>query len=375
MKVYQVRKGSVMAYIRRIAESPEEALVLYAVWGRKLQFRQADLHAYGMNDDEIEYLTEKRFLREVEVSRNEALSIAGRHKMRTDPLYREMILDRLEVAQKRVTPEVRRKNVEKARQARKRGIKSRRQRLLKSVLIPHFGGTDEEGNQIPPEEVSIQDVVDMLEQYPRLLSSYPINPYMGVFYDLRALEIPTAERGDRIRRSWRRKLENDPELLATLQDRIQRATEVRMRVYEEDPERARDNYRRMVEARNRKLEEDPEFRAATMERLAKGNPALWEKYRTDPEFRERFRQKQLKGLEKGMKKIQRRAARRRTALLQLIEEEFDGDLIMVTGPRLTRFIEEHKPQSVWKHYKSMNLTSAVKKDLARIREESGEWYV
>lgn len=277
MRVYQIRGESLTAYINRMAGSGEEALMLTVEVGRETRFRKKDLHAYGITEDEIEEMLESGFLKEIDVGRKEALRIAGYHKFRTDPGYRRLILGNLKKAQENYIPESLKGAREKILKKRKTRVKRRRTDLLNNLLIPNFGNRDGDGNQLPPEEVSIVGVLKKLEEYPRILKQYPGNVYAGVFRDIKSLGIKTAYVGETIKRAWKKKLREEKGLLNKLRDRIQNATETRIRLYKEDPERARIGWEASAKTRREKMQNDPEFRSAILESLAKGNPAFRKK--------------------------------------------------------------------------------------------------
>ena len=347
--VYEMEEEALNRFGSSRFDIPERKLAFSLRIAGTRRLRAADMESYGISDEDAEIMLATGVMKKTNVSWQEWLSAINVHRYHTDPEYKKSKIEILNKAREKVDREVLRKNIKKAQDVKSKPIKRRRNRLLKEMIIPVFGIEDERGERVRPAEVSIQDVVDELRNYPRILSAYPKDVYAAVMHDLQSLGISTPEKGPRISKSLRRRLAEDSEMKDRAIERATHATEVRRQVYEKDPEKEKEAYRNSAKTRKRKYAEDPKFRKSTKKNLSKGRKAFDKKYESDPEFRERVNEKRRKTLAKGLRTSKLRASRRRDALRAVIEARF-GNPQEVSAGYLIEYLSEKRPALLRRHY-------------------------
>lgn len=185
--------GRVLRHIKNIAATSDEALAMYAIAGIEPRFRHDDLtKIYKLRDSEIELLVQHGSLEPIEVGARDAQHIAHYHKASGDRQYRKQLIERLERGCADLME----------------GVRKRRARLLKEVVLPQFGAYSGAVVSLP-KTVSAKDVEDALRTHPDLLPVYPRNPYQALSHDIKALGI-AIDGADRIRRTLTKRMQEDP---------------------------------------------------------------------------------------------------------------------------------------------------------------------
>lgn len=340
------------------------------------------LSSRRMSDEQIEYLVSEEVLEKVELPGNESISISLKVKYRTEPEHaiktKRQSTKNLEMAWKMTRERVSRKDpdyIKIRRECAKKVNKERvkivryRRRKLKNALIEEFSKL--------PERISAYDVGEVLEKekYSGVLWHYPKDEgklYMRLLLDLRAIGIDTNCRSERMIKEMENRLSN-PKYKEFLLKRVEEMTETRNRLYEEYPELKIEADRKSAETRKRMMQEDEEFREMTLKNLKKGNPALWEKYRTDEDFRKKIYKIQIKNLRKGVRTKINRAKRRRDALKKwVIGSYFGGDPYAATPYSVEKVLISNPVKWITRHYVDVNLRISLKRDLNRLRGEYDE---